>query len=278
MSNDKTQYNGQNGNGYQPLPCAPTPPPGPEVDAPTLADAQSGGRVRLRDQALCNTELRRNAHVLVLQEMRTRFTDAGSPSRTAALDAAIAALSAHPSPGGQDALAEAARRVISDVDSGDYHGEISESTYAALEAALAARQPVSETDTYQKGFRDGQDRTCTVAARQPVAFDYPKFNAVGMACVLEDRGVHFLSDAARYGFDEAVDQMKATLESIGPLYAAPPAQAVVLGRWSQRHADDLDVAVHTALSVHAGSLSQKKRTAISDYVKRLLIDSQAVGK
>lgn len=60
------------------------------------------------------------------------------------------------------------------------------------------------------------------------------------------------------------------------LYAAP-AQAVDLGRWSQRHADDLHVAVHTALSVHAGSLSQKKRAAISAYVKRLLIDSQAVG-
>ncbi|WP_206746958.1 hypothetical protein [Stenotrophomonas maltophilia] len=60
--------------------------------------------------------------------------------------------------------------------------------------------------------------------------------------------------------------------------AYQPAQAVDLGRWSQRHADDLHVAVHTALSVHAGSLSQKKRAAISAYVKRLLIDSQAAGK
>ncbi|WP_053092016.1 hypothetical protein [Stenotrophomonas maltophilia] len=51
---------------------------------------------------------------------------------------------AQPSPGGQGALADAARRVISDIDSGDYHGEISEATYAALEAALAARQPVGE--------------------------------------------------------------------------------------------------------------------------------------
>lgn len=52
---------------------------------------------------------------------------------------------AQPSPAGQGgALADAARRVLSDVDSGDYHGEISEATYAALEAALAARQPVGE--------------------------------------------------------------------------------------------------------------------------------------
>lgn len=33
-----------------------------------------------------------DAHVVVLQEMRARLTDAGSPARTAALDAAIAAL------------------------------------------------------------------------------------------------------------------------------------------------------------------------------------------
>ena len=53
-------------------------------------------------------------------------------------------LSAQPSPGGQDALAEAARRVISDVDSGDYGGTISMATYDALVAALADRQPVGE--------------------------------------------------------------------------------------------------------------------------------------
>ncbi|HGM6729527.1 TPA: hypothetical protein ACKQBZ_000572 [Stenotrophomonas maltophilia] len=121
-------------------------------DIKTLADAQHGGRVRLANQALSNTELRRNAHVLVLQELRARFTDAGSPSRTAALDAAIATLSAHPSPGGQDALAEAARRVLRDIDSGDYHGEISEATYAALEAALAARQPVGRS--FQAGVAE----------------------------------------------------------------------------------------------------------------------------
>ncbi|HDS1602011.1 hypothetical protein I5V52_01265 [Stenotrophomonas maltophilia] len=67
-------------------------------DKTTLADVQPGGRVRLGDQALSTAELRRNAHVLVLQEMRTRFTDAGSPSRTAALDAAISALSAQSFP------------------------------------------------------------------------------------------------------------------------------------------------------------------------------------
>lgn len=41
------------------------------------------------------TDLSRNAHVLVLQELRSRFTESGSPSRTAALDAAISALATH---------------------------------------------------------------------------------------------------------------------------------------------------------------------------------------
>lgn len=135
-------------------------------DIKTLADAQPGGRVRLGNRALSTTELRRNAHVLVLQEMRARFIDAGSPSRTAALDAGIAALFAQPSPGGQDALAEAARRAISDIDSGDYHGEISEATYAALEAALAARQPAKQSDSVALG--EATEFCIEKGDRQPV--------------------------------------------------------------------------------------------------------------
>lgn len=105
-------------------------------DNKTLADAQPGGRVRLGDQLpplpypnypVSKTGLQNNAY-----------------TASQMWDYARAALSAQPSPGGQDALAEAARRVISDIDSGDYHGEISEATYAALEDTLAARQPVGE--------------------------------------------------------------------------------------------------------------------------------------
>lgn len=198
-------------------------------------------------------------------------------------------LDTQPSPGGQDALAEAVRRVISDVDSGDYHGEISEATYAALEAALAARQPVriygccdqpegelhtaecpnmrhlaarqpvrepvadagrsAAYDAIDRFLRNNMDDEAyaayvehlealwaavpaqSVNTPQPVAFDYPKFKAIGMGCVLEDQGVHFLIDAAQCGFDEALGQMKATLESIGPLYAAPTAQAVDLAEF-----------------------------------------------
>lgn len=45
-------------------------------------------------------EVQGDAHVLVLREMRARLTDAGSPARTSALDAAIAALAAR-QPGAQ---------------------------------------------------------------------------------------------------------------------------------------------------------------------------------
>ncbi|HDS1633520.1 TPA: hypothetical protein QEL43_003183 [Stenotrophomonas maltophilia] len=122
-------------------------------DIKTLADAQPGGRVRLADQALSTTELRRNAHVLVLQELRARFTDAGSPSRTAALDAAIAALSAQPSPGGQGGLnyermfvdacaelAEVSRELGCDPEQGGSEPILA--AIAELRDALAARQPV----------------------------------------------------------------------------------------------------------------------------------------
>lgn len=99
----------------------------------TLAGVQPGGRVRLGGQA-----------------ERARFEAFLSGNPLIALCAGTAweiwqaALSAQPSPGGQDALHEAARRVISDIDSGDYGGTISMATYDALVAALAARQPVGE--------------------------------------------------------------------------------------------------------------------------------------
>ena len=115
-------------------------------DIKTLADAQPGGRVRLADQALSTTELRRNAHVLVLQELRARFTDAGSPSRTAALDAAIAALSAQPSPGGQDALVTALE--VFERRRADIPYEVYEQVKVVC-AVLAARQPVGEPVTVE---------------------------------------------------------------------------------------------------------------------------------
>lgn len=199
------------------------------TDNKTLADARPGGRVRLADQALSTTELRRNAHVLVLQELRARFTDAGSPSRRAALDAAIAALSAQPSPGGQDALEMVGANLrsimrlcrpedysISRLDAANIHMEALHALQL-LEAALAARQPISETDAYQQGFREGQDRTCTVAARQPVG--EPVVTYCGRRLTPE-------------GTRECWGVLSAGVEDLPQgtkLYAAPHAQAVDLG-------------------------------------------------
>ncbi|UXB22810.1 hypothetical protein K7567_12745 [Stenotrophomonas maltophilia] len=110
-------------------------------DNKTLADVQPGGRVRLGDQT----------RVTISDDLLSRMAYAipGAVETTDKAKAVAARvvdiyLSAQPSPGGQGGLADAARRVISDVDSGDYGGTISMATYDALVAALAARQPVGE--------------------------------------------------------------------------------------------------------------------------------------
>jgi hypothetical protein len=92
----------------------------------------------------------------------------------------------------------------------DQYDEIHLPRWANLRAALAARQP---------------------GAQEPVEFDYPEFHAEGMGCGIEDRNITDRYEAMRYGFDEALDQMAAILDSLGPLYAAQPAQGVDLGQF-----------------------------------------------
>ena len=58
--------------------------------------------------------------------------------------------------------------------------------------------------------------------QEAVDFDYPEFHHEGMGCGLEDRGITDRYEAMRYGFEQAVEQMASILESMGPLYAAPP--------------------------------------------------------
>jgi len=191
-------------------------------------------------------------------------------------------LSAQPSPGGQDALVEAAmiianaahdRALMSDILSGmrAHEAQSLKSAILALDAALAAREPVyvqgcdelrARTEGERAAYMEGLEEGGKIAARQPVGEP-----VAWMTHHDEPMLFPTAAEAAAYCEDD---------EQPAPLFRQP-AQAVDLGRWSQRHADDLHVAVHTALSVHAGSLSQKKRAAISAYVKRLLIDSQAVG-
>ncbi|RXK68641.1 hypothetical protein ERT44_05325 [Stenotrophomonas sp. MA5] len=284
-------------------------------DGPALlADVQPGGRVRLGDQAAPSKD---GWNVLAridtaIGYLTTALDDLDScPDRrpgimvTEAMTVLRETLAAQPSPGGQDALAEAARRVIRDIDSGDYHGEISEATYGALKAALAARQPVGQiTDTeidarlnalYREMVDSGQhnggmsgvawDRAVyRMAASQPGGQEPVTVEAV--ATVRRDgegdRYVDWLTEGGIADLEVGdvlivSDRAITDEDGSGEVYAAPPAQALDQGRWSQGHAEDLEQAIHTALSAHAGSLSQKKRKAISDYVKRLLIDGKAVG-
>ncbi|RRU74120.1 hypothetical protein [Stenotrophomonas maltophilia] len=107
----------------------------------TLADVQPGGRVRLGDSLppIREDEPLRGDEPVAEQHDARMYNRGWNACREAA-----AALSAKPSPGGQDALAEAARRVLNDIDSGDFLGAISDATYTALKEALAARQPVGE--------------------------------------------------------------------------------------------------------------------------------------
>ncbi len=142
-------------------------------DKTTLADVQPGGRVRLGDGLLpcpfCGDTAERIDFGIGSGDNEggscVACTGCGSsgPVEFGFKENFLSnwnrrALSAQPSPGGQDALAEAARRVISDIDSGDYHGEISEATYAALEAALGARQPVALSDTFQHSVSEWMDK------------------------------------------------------------------------------------------------------------------------
>ncbi|WQI22597.1 hypothetical protein U2S91_08160 [Stenotrophomonas maltophilia] len=105
-------------------------------DNKTLADVQPGGRVRLatvpydRARDLIGDAYNAGTHGIGYSQQAMELHDAIIPVQ--------------PTPGGQDALHEAARRVISDIDSGGYGGTISMATYDALAAALAARQPVGE--------------------------------------------------------------------------------------------------------------------------------------
>jgi len=250
----------------------------------TLADVQPGGRVRLGDQALSTSEgARRYVADFFATEMRRHdFGDYILTELAADFACALAQhLSAQPSPGGQGDA-----RLLADVDE-----------------RIATAKALGYEDDIGVGIGLLQCVRSALAARQPVGYEEQPYNSGGIeltACQLheallmagdpeldvpfEDRSLVriFWTETGHSGpglycecvgaEEEGCILLDGTAPAIGE-----PAQAVDLGRWSQRHADDLHVAVHTALSVHAGSLSQKKRAAISAYVKRLLIDSQAVG-
>ncbi|HHA2532634.1 TPA: hypothetical protein ACOEBE_000231 [Stenotrophomonas maltophilia] len=162
-------------------------------DKTTLADVQPGGRVRLG--------------VAPWPEIDAILADAysagaeGLPfegiARRAAVRKAVAALSAQPSPGGQDALHEAVGRIFG-CDGSPWR---TRDVAAVLRdyAALAARQPVGEP---------------TVVAHRYIQRHQSAEHSV------------WLSGDADETYVEAERQGLGRIERA---YAAPPAQAVDLG-------------------------------------------------
>lgn len=209
----------------------------------TLADVQPGGRVRLGDALPPLPKMEHIGRVVGMGPHDTWYEPVAYTAEQMQ-DYARAALAARQPVTMDEALA---------AGDGTLHGAIDHWQERALraEAELAARQPVGEP--------------------VPFAVESKAFETHAAS-----RDLNLVQHPLHYLFLDPVT-VEARRAWKAALAFAQPAQAVDLGRWSQRHADDLHVAVHTALGVHAGSLSQKKRAAISAYVKRMLIDSQAVG-
>ncbi len=202
----------------------------------TLADAKPGGMVRLADQALSTTELCRNAHVLVLQELRARFTDAGSPSRTAALDAAIAALSAQPSPGGQgDAWAIKLARESAFAHSSE-HAYLPQTREEANnwqphEWVVAAIQ----TAAHGAPKPEGQEPITVEAVAE--IFNHPEYG-LSINWLLENGiGELQVGDVLMVSNRAITDE-----DGAGEVYAAPPAQ-----QSAQVYLDGLDRALGEAI-------------------------------
>lgn len=174
----------------------------------TLADVKPGGRVRLGDRLpplpypnypVSKTGLQNNAY-----------------TASQMWDYARAALSAQPSPGGQDALDCIGRieeaiefRVPHDIYAA-VHGELAE-----LKAALAALQPSKQPDSVALG--EATEFCIEKGDRQPVG------EPVGW--YTEDH----LTDRSATTYDRTVaDRWRAKGWPVSPLYAAPTAQAVDL--------------------------------------------------
>lgn len=239
----------------------------------TLADVQPGGRVRLGDQL---PEAVAQA-LATVNEAANDARHAGNYKVANALVTArvtlskqLLALSAQPSPVGQDARAQFEEYRGGDCErdaQGYYVNPRTAQDWAMWQAALSTRQPVPETDAYQLGFRDGQDRTCTVVARQPVGVSTDTLRALADRWA-SDRGYtgspvdeiralideptaarqpvgEPVTDAGRSAAYDAIDRFlrnnmddeayAAYVEHLEALWAAIPAQAVDLGLHLDRY-------------------------------------------
>jgi len=210
----------------------------------TLADARPGGRVRLGDRMT----IEKRARELLAVELHKDFGPAsaqyvldGNDDGCTAMRAIIAALSAQPSRGGQDAYA-IIEEFIQCATLGRPHGKL----IAQAQDYLAARQPVGEPVTVE---------AVATVRRTSDGDRYIDWLMEGGIADLEVGDVLMVSDRAITDEDGS-----------GEVYTAPPAQAVDLGQFRQ----PVEFFIAYTFPGTPGHAEGKRLLA--------LIDSQAVGK
>ncbi len=224
-----------------------------------------------------------DTHVLVLREMRARLTDAGSPARTGALDAAIAALAAT----GKQQVGEVQQpeyiRDVHDVEQGlirnqkytpakqigDVQGDVlppmpkchdrrPDDMPGYMESALDWVRDPDNCDAVEWLVENHAAIRAALAARQPVAQD------TGWSGWATQKPGHMpklwgTREIAELNHDLTGDARLIFLSE-------QPAQGIDLGQlW-----EPIKQAVHVALSVHVAAMSQKKREQVAVYVARQL--------
>ena len=255
-------------------------------DKTTLADVQPGGRVRLGDQAeRARFEQYRDGDFE--RDAQGFYTN----SRTAQ-DWAMwqAALSAQPSPGGQDTLAmvRANLRSISDLATKAGGDRVTianincEVTHALQLLDLAARQPVGEEPLWclhVLGMDDVHPAPSKAHAEKAAAWHNEQFKdqAARLGISIEAKVVPWPHSAESHsaGVAEFIPQWLIPQWQLDALEAnaAPPAQAV-----------DLDELRRVACTVSVvGQIDGHdvvRRNSVLDVIdnrRQRLIDSQAVG-
>lgn len=204
----------------------------------TLADVQPGRRVRLPQARQFDSEF-----LWWLMDAASTLSEGGNESHAEHLRALHAALSAQPSPGGQDVLfieelAEL-RRLVPSVNQ--------KHALDAAIAALAARQPVASNQVVEDLEQLAVD---TQPVGEPVVVEVPQ-GAIINGAAFADRLEHDyqfecpagpLANCTDYvEFRRCFDFLAQWASSLPPLYAAPPAQAV--GSDAVRERDLLGAAI-----------------------------------
>lgn len=201
-----------------------------KLHSKTLADVQPGGRVMLGNSNIASG----------LRNMLSDIEQLGAAPITVDTNLirdAIAALSAQPSPGGQDALVtDAMVYAAEEAYANSKPDNLHESFCAAIAAALAARQPVGEPVCNVEGTwlwsklmdwckrmgaaPSNHDELFAIANEANALYTAPPAQAVDLGQL--PRAVELLSNVSRTLVDWAADEQR---EAIGIVKALIDSQA-----------------------------------------------------